>query len=390
MNPLPSDSHFFKRFVRGYILPCLFFPITVATASPAQHLVYPEIMEMPQEIDQTLLVDHDSEKILNKLADSNAPAMKTLMGAWYAIGAGGKRDWIKARIWFEKAATEGDTRAAYPLGLLYSAGLGTPIDYDKAFHWLSLAARQNIADAQYRLAGLYAQGKGTGKSEREFVHWIKKAAENGHIDAQRTLAMAHLYGIGIPKNLPESVKWFEKAASAGNATAQYYLGMDYMNGNGLAKNEREGEKWLYRAAMQDHLEAQTYLGTIYLKRKLQNEGQPPETALAIQWMENAATRNDPYAIRLLSMVYRHIPELQNNAKGMLHLRRSARWGMHQPNSISEEPCFRIKTHLQNARKLSSGLKKPRNRTNVGHRLFLVTCITTASSFLSIMSRRSLF
>ena len=130
MNPLPSDSHFFKRFVRGYILPCLFFPITVATASPAQHLVYPEIMEMPQEIGQTLLVDHDSEKILNKLAESNAPAMKTLMGAWYAIGAGGKRDWIKARIWFEKAATEGDTRAAYPLGLLYSAGLGTPIDYD--------------------------------------------------------------------------------------------------------------------------------------------------------------------------------------------------------------------------------------------------------------------
>lgn len=99
-----------------------------------------------------------------------------------------------------------------------------------------------------------------------------------------------------------------------------------MNGNGLAKNEREGEKWLYRAAMQDHLEAQTYLGTIYLKRKLQNEGQPPETALAIQWMENAATRNDPYAIRLLSMVYRHIPELQNNAKGMLHLRRSAEMG----------------------------------------------------------------
>lgn len=80
-----------------------FLPHHGSHSLSAQHLVYPEIMEMPQEIGQTLLVDHDSEKILNKLAESNAPAMKTLMGAWYAIGAGGKRDWIKARIWFEKA-----------------------------------------------------------------------------------------------------------------------------------------------------------------------------------------------------------------------------------------------------------------------------------------------
>ena len=384
MNPLPSDSHFFKRFVRGYILPCLFFPITVATASPAQHLVYPEIMEMPQEIDQTLLVDHDSEKILNKLADSNAPAMKTLMGAWYAIGAGGKRDWIKARIWFEKAATEGDTRAAYPLGLLYSAGLGTPIDYDKAFYWLSIAARQNIPDAQYRLAGLYQEGKGTAKSEREFAYWVKKAAGNGHIDAQRAMGMILHYGLGVHKNLPESVTWFEKAANAGNATAQYYLGMDYMNGNGLAKNEREGEKWLYRAAMQDHLEAQTYLGTI--KMKVSHRKPPlPSSGWKMPLREMTRTLSGfyPWCTGIF-------PNCKTTPKACFIFAAVPRWGMHQPNSISEEPCFRIKTHLQNARKLSSGLKKPRNRTNVGHRLFLVTCITTASSFLSIMSRRSLF
>lgn len=249
-------------------------------------------------------------------------------------------------------------------------GLGTPIDYDKAFYWLSIAARQIFRMPSTGWQDFIRKEKETAKSERESAYWVKKAAGNGHIDAQRAMGMILHYGLGVHKNLPESVKWFEKAANAGNATAQYYLGMDYMNGNGLAKNEREGEKWLYRAAMQDHLEAQTYLGTIYLKRKLQNEGQPPETALAIQWMENAATRNDPYAIRLLSMVYRHIPELQNNAKGMLHLRRSARWGMHQPNSISEEPCFRIKTHLQNARKLSSGLKKPRQQDERRAQAFL--------------------
>ena len=84
------------------------------------------------------------------------------------------------------------------------------------------------------------------------------------------------------------------------------------------------------------------------------------------------------------------PNCKTTPKACFIFAAVPRWGMHQPNSISEEPCFRIKTHLQNARKLSSGLKKPRNRTNVGHRLFLVTCITTASSFLSIMSRRSLF
>lgn len=66
--------------------------------------------------------------------------------------------------------------------------------------------------------------------------------------------------------------------------------------------------------------------TIYLKRKLQNEVSHRKPPLPSSGWKRPLRRNDPYATRLLSMVYRHIPELQNNAKGMLHLRRSAEMG----------------------------------------------------------------
>ena len=230
-----------RALLSSLIVAAAFIPFSSTTAGTANPPTIQKTPELARQVNETLNFDHKTEDILKTLTESKNPSDKTLMGAFYGSGAGGKQDWGKARMWFEKAASEGDAHAEYFLGLLYMGGLGTPKDYDKAFHWLLLAARKDIPDAQYQLSWFYANGKGTSQSLRETVYWIQKAAHKGHVVAMRSMGMLSYSGLGMPENKVDAFKWFEKAASAGDAEAQYHLGMSYMAGKGTEKDGKKGK-----------------------------------------------------------------------------------------------------------------------------------------------------
>jgi TPR repeat protein len=50
----------------------------------------------------------------------------------YQTGLGVEKDDAKARLWFENAAGQGNTRAMFQIGLLYQDGRGVEKDYTKA------------------------------------------------------------------------------------------------------------------------------------------------------------------------------------------------------------------------------------------------------------------
>lgn len=60
---------------------------------------------------------------------------------------------MQARVWYEKAAAEGNAEARYKLGVIYAEGLGVPQDADKARKFLAQAAAQGHREAQLRLRG---------------------------------------------------------------------------------------------------------------------------------------------------------------------------------------------------------------------------------------------
>ena len=51
------------------------------------------------------------------------------LGHFYESGKGVPKDFAKAKLWYEKAATLGLARSWTSIGLLYEYGYGVPVDY---------------------------------------------------------------------------------------------------------------------------------------------------------------------------------------------------------------------------------------------------------------------
>ena len=68
-----------------------------------------------------------------------------------------KTDLARARVWYKRAADQGNVKAMHNLAVL-SAGrqTGTP-DYATAAQWFTEAAERGLADSQFNLAILYAR-----------------------------------------------------------------------------------------------------------------------------------------------------------------------------------------------------------------------------------------
>ena len=60
-----------------------------------------------------------------------------------------ERDYGQARIWYEKAATQGNSDAQYQLGMLYDEGRGVPKDHAQALSWYEKAAGQGHSLATF-------------------------------------------------------------------------------------------------------------------------------------------------------------------------------------------------------------------------------------------------
>mgnify|MGYP000780766156 FL=1 len=83
----------------------------------------------------------------------------------------------RAMKWYEQAASAGDARAQYIVGLAYLEGSGVPVDEGKAFNWLRLAAGQDHVNAMLMLSVCYSTGKGTPQDADMAEVWKKKALQ---------------------------------------------------------------------------------------------------------------------------------------------------------------------------------------------------------------------
>ena len=88
-------------------------------------------------------------------------------------------DYSKARIWYEKAATQGSAEAQFNLGNMYRNGQGVRQDYVKSRKLWEKAAAQGYASAQYNLGVMYAKGQGVRQNKRTAKEWFGKACDNG-------------------------------------------------------------------------------------------------------------------------------------------------------------------------------------------------------------------
>ena len=101
-------------------------------------------------------------------------AFDTEMASW------ARKRMEEAVSWYEKAAAQGNSCAAYRLGKLYLEGKDVPKDVPKAVAYLTESAQQGNQYAQYALGKLYLTGQGVKQDRERAWAYFYESAEQGN------------------------------------------------------------------------------------------------------------------------------------------------------------------------------------------------------------------
>ena len=110
-----------------------------------------------------------------------------MVGTNFFTGRGVSESKEKARLWYEKAAEQGDPRAQFSLASLHSEGWGGPVSKEKARLWYEKSAEQGHPYAQYSLAFMHYKGEGGPVSYEHAFFWMTRAGEQGDEQAAAAL-----------------------------------------------------------------------------------------------------------------------------------------------------------------------------------------------------------
>ena len=159
-------------------------------------------------IGEVLLHAKNSERAMEALnwlqraAEQGDSRAALLLGKTWLYGAAGiTPDSGKARHWFEKTGAGNKPHAAYYLGLIEKNGYGKTVDFEAAESHFRYAAERGVPDAMYQLGNTYACGEGVDTDPREAMRWYLRAAALDHPQAIQELANAFTRGDTL---LPQS------------------------------------------------------------------------------------------------------------------------------------------------------------------------------------------
>jgi hypothetical protein len=89
----------------------------------------------------------------------------------------------QARVWYERAAEQGDTLAQFNLANMHYKGHGGPVSMEQARVWYGRAAEQGDVRAQFNIGAMHKNGDGGPKSYEHAIFWLKRAVAQGYNNA---------------------------------------------------------------------------------------------------------------------------------------------------------------------------------------------------------------
>ena len=147
-----------------------------------------------------------------------------------------------------QAAINGDPSAQFVVATRFVDGKKITRDYAKAALWYQKAASAGLAPAQYRLGTLFERGNGVPKDSSAARLWYERAAENGNVKAMHNLAVIYASPNGGQTNYAKAGKWFEKAANFGLQDSQYNLAVIHERGMIGQPSHKDAYFWYSLAA----------------------------------------------------------------------------------------------------------------------------------------------
>jgi len=169
----------------------------------------------------------------------------------------------RAKLYFDKAVENGNSKGYYGLAVLYEFGQGVRADslkskdyYNIAYESIKKDAERGNRISQYIIGcySFYALGV-IAHDETTATHWWTLSANQGYTPAIFNLACAYQQGQGIKSDLFEAARLFKEAAKSDDIDASYFMGLCYEFGLGVEADADVAIEWLKKAAAMGHTEA---------------------------------------------------------------------------------------------------------------------------------------
>jgi uncharacterized protein len=210
-----------------------------------------------------------------------------------------ERNLSLALIFFDKAASQSNTTAAYEYGrtILAYPDVSTEPMRKTAFARLQNAAENGHMKAAVVLGDAFLNGNGVAPAPSEALQWYQKAAESGS-----TMALVRLgdfYALrseGV--NISRALEWYRKAADANISTAMIRLGRMFSEGQGVPQDYALAATWFSRAAA-----AGSGPGMVELSALYSRAGGPNHLNMAREFLEKAVRTGDTRAPIALAKLY---------------------------------------------------------------------------------------
>ena len=153
-----------------------------------------------------------------------------------------------------------------------------------------------------------------GAGDTEALSWLVSAAEQGRVGAQASLGLLYLGGEGVERDAPAAARWLCAAggrgsgealaaitggAEAGDSGLQNTLGLMHLHGYGVPRNTAVAVRWIDAAATLGHPDGQYHLALLYGEGR----GVARNDSTAVAWLETAARAGHAGARNALGLRY---------------------------------------------------------------------------------------
>lgn len=174
---------------------------------------------------------------------------------------------------FIKRAAEGDVESMLYLADIYNKGLyNAEVNYEKAAMYYQMAASHGEPRAIFMIGLYHYEGNYFERNEKKSIEYVKKAADVGYPEAQE------LYGMfcdggkagGLFKK-KEACKYYGLAAKNGLAKSQVVYGHYKNHGIGCIANEKEAIFWFCCAYIQGDNTAMDNLNKYLAAHRITNK-----------------------------------------------------------------------------------------------------------------------
>ncbi|XP_010240024.1 F-box protein At1g70590 isoform X2 [Brachypodium distachyon] len=129
----------------------------------------------------------------------------------------------KAVGYYQRAAELGHPVGMCNLGVSYLEA--DPPEAEEAVRWFYPAASAGNVRAQYNLGLCLQNGKGIKRNQREAAKWYLRAAEGGNVRAMYNVSLCYSFGEGFTHDPVRAKKWLQLAAECGHRKALYECGI---------------------------------------------------------------------------------------------------------------------------------------------------------------------